>query len=70
MSDGFVVVVCGGSGKTLFAADRLARRCNIMEFAPMFADVIIRRWQEQTGKVAVLAGSGAPYPQEAEHDAE
>lgn len=67
---GLVVDLCGGSGTTLIAAERLARRCNMMEYDPRYADVIIRRWQEQTGKVAVLAGSRISYPQEVEHGAE
>ena len=41
----------------------------MMEYDPRYADVIIRRWQEQTGRVAVLAGSGEPYPLQEEHHA-
>lgn len=45
---GLVVDLCGGSGTTLIASDRLARRCNLMEYDPKYADVIILRWQELT----------------------
>ena len=65
---GLVVDVCGGSGTTLIASDRLGRRCNLMEYDPRYADVIIRRWQELTGGVAVHAVSGNPFPREVNHD--
>ena len=65
---GLVVDVCGGSGTTLIASDRLGRRCNLMEYDPRYADVIIRRWQELTGGVAVHAVSGNPFPREVTHD--
>jgi DNA modification methylase len=45
---------CGGSGSTLIAADQLARRCYTMEIDPRYADVIIRRWENQAAAVAVL----------------
>lgn len=44
----------GGSGTTLIAAEQLGRRCYMMEYDPAFVDVIIDRWQELTGKEAVL----------------
>lgn len=62
--------LCGGSGTTLIAAERLARRCNMMEYDPRYADVIIRRWQELTGRRAVQSDTGALYPLEVTHDAE
>lgn len=67
---GLVVDLCGGSGTTLIAAERLARRCNMMECDPRYADVIIRRWQELTGRRAVQSDTGALYPLEVTHDAE
>jgi DNA modification methylase len=39
----------GGSGTTLLAAERLGRRCCAMELDPGYVDVIVRRWQEETG---------------------
>ncbi len=32
-----------------------------MELDPKYADVIVRRWQEYTGKVAVLGADGRPF---------
>ena len=58
---GLVVDLCGGSGTTLIASDRLARRCNLMEYDPKYADVIILRWQELTGGIAINAVTGEPF---------
>ena len=49
-----VVDVFGGSGTTLIACERLNRYARIMELDPKYVDVIIRRWQEYTGKEAFL----------------
>ncbi|MFI8709957.1 site-specific DNA-methyltransferase [Bacillus sp. NPDC077411] len=43
----------GGSGSTLIAAEQLHRSCYIMEYDPRYCDVIIRRWEELTGKKAI-----------------
>lgn len=56
-----VVDACGGSGSTLIAAERLALAARIMELSPRFADVIVRRWQDYTGRRAVHAVSGEPF---------
>lgn len=42
----------GGSGSTLMAADRLGMCARLIELDPKFADVIIRRWQDYTGRRA------------------
>ena len=39
-----------GSGSTLIACERLNRKCYGMEIDPRYVDVIIRRWQDYTGK--------------------
>lgn len=44
----------GGSGSTLIAAEETKRRCRMMEYDPRYVDVIIQRWEEQTGKKAEL----------------
>jgi len=45
----------GGSGSTLIAAEKNGLQAFIMEFDPKFCDVIVRRWEEFTGKKAVLS---------------
>jgi DNA modification methylase len=42
----------GGSGSTLIACEQLKRKCYMMEIDPKYADVIIKRWEEYTGKKA------------------
>ena len=48
-----VLDVFGGSGSTLIACEQLNRKCYMMEFDPKYVDVIIKRWEEYTGKKAV-----------------
>ncbi len=45
-----------GSGTTLIACERLGRRCYAMEIEPRYVDVAVRRWEQFTGKTAVLDG--------------
>ena len=44
----------GGSGSTLIAAEKNGLQAFIMEFDPKFCDVIVKRWEDFTGKQAVL----------------
>lgn len=44
----------GGSGSTMLACESLGRICRTMELDPRYCDVIVHRWEEQTGKKAVL----------------
>jgi 16S rRNA G966 N2-methylase RsmD len=44
----------GGSGSTLIAAEKHGLKAFVMEFDPKFCDVIVKRWEEFTGKKAVL----------------
>ncbi len=44
----------GGSGSTLIAAEKHGLKGFIMEYDPKFCDVIIKRWEEYTGKKAEL----------------
>lgn len=44
----------GGSGSTLIACEQLNRKCRMMEYDPKYVDVIIDRWEQFTGKKAVL----------------
>ena len=47
-----VLDLFGGSGTTLIACEEMDRRCLMMEYDPHYADVIIQRWEEMTGKKA------------------
>jgi DNA modification methylase len=51
----------GGSGSTLIACDRRNRKARLMELDPKYADVIVQRWQEYTGKQATLEGAGRRF---------
>ena len=51
----------GGSGSTLIAAEKHGLQSFIMEFDPKFCDVIIKRWEEFTGKKATLEATGQTY---------
>ena len=52
-----------GSGTTLIAAEETGRACYGVEVDPKYVDVIIRRWQQYTGKQAVLDGDGRTFDQ-------
>ena len=43
-----------GSGSTLIAAEKTKRKCYGMELDPKYCDVIVKRWEEFTGKKAHL----------------
>jgi len=47
-----VLDLFGGSGTTMIAAEQLNRRCYMMELDPHYADVIIERWENLTGRKA------------------
>ena len=49
-----VLDLFGGSGSTLIACEQLNRKCYTMELDPHYCDVIIQRWENLTGKKAVL----------------
>ena len=51
----------GGSGTTMIAAEKLGCRSNLMELDPKYCDVIIKRWQDFTGKQATLEANGKTY---------
>jgi DNA modification methylase len=51
----------GGSGTTLIAAETTGRRAALLELDPRYVDVIVRRWQQFTGKEAVLEGRGTTF---------
>lgn len=48
----------GGSGSTLIAAEKMKRKCYIMEKSPVYAEVIKKRWEKLTGKKGELIACG------------
>ena len=59
---GGIVLDCfGGSGTAVIAAERTGRRARVIELDPLYVDLIIRRWQNATGKFAVHAATGAKF---------
>jgi len=55
--EGIVMEPFGGSGSTLIAAEILHRKCRCIEIEPIYAEVIIKRWEKFTGKQAKLLKS-------------
>ena len=62
-SDGGNVVLdlFGGSGTTLISAEINGRAARLMELEPKYCDVIVKRWQDFTGKVATLEATKEPF---------
>jgi DNA modification methylase len=56
-----VLDLFGGSGSTLMAAQATERRAFLMELDGPYSDVIVTRWQNATGKQAVLEGDGRTF---------
>lgn len=48
-----IVDLFGGSGSTLIACEQMSRNCYMCELDPHYVDVIIKRWENFTGKKAV-----------------
>jgi DNA modification methylase len=55
----------GGSGTTLIAAEKSGRIARLIELDPKYVDVIVRRWEEFTGKRATREADGAVLDQAA-----
>lgn len=53
----------GGSGSTLIACEMMDRVARLNELEPKFVDVIVKRWQEYTGRAATLEGDGRTFDQ-------
>jgi DNA modification methylase len=51
----------GGSGTTMIAAEKNGRLSRLMELDPKYCDVIIKRWQDFTGKTATLESDGRTF---------
>jgi len=60
-SDSVIYEPFGGSGTVMIASEKLGRKCFMMELDPPYCDVIIKRWQDFTGKQATLEPNGKTY---------
>ena len=58
---GVVFEPFGGSGTTAIACEKTGRDCYMMELDPKYCDVIIKRWQDFSGKVATHAETGEAF---------
>lgn len=58
-----VIDFCGGSGSTLIAAEKIGRSARLIELSPSYAEVIVKRWQDFTGKDAILEETGQTFDQ-------
>ena len=50
-----------GSGTTLIASEKTNRICYGMEIDPAYCDVIIQRWQDATGLIAINEKTDEPF---------
>jgi DNA modification methylase len=50
-----------GSGTTLIAAESCGRLARVIEYDPLYCDVIVKRYERLTGKSAMLADTGATF---------
>lgn len=51
----------GGSGTTAIACEKHGRCARLMELDPKYCDVIINRWQDFTGRLAVHTATGKTF---------
>ena len=66
-----VLDLFGGSGTTLIACEKTGRQARLVELDPKFVDVIVKRWEEYTGKKAVRVSGDSELeqsPQVNEHE--
>ena len=61
-----VLDLFGGSGSTLIACEKTKRQARLMELAPQYCDVIVKRWQDFTGKQATHADTGKTFAEHAD----
>lgn len=54
-----VLDLFGGSGTTVIACEQNGRTCYTMELDPRYVDAIVTRWENLTGKKAVLLNGAA-----------
>jgi DNA modification methylase len=56
-----------GSGSTLIAAENTGRVCCGIELDPLYVDVIVRRYEAETGVAAILVESGETFEKVVAH---
>ena len=61
-----VLDLFGGSGTTLIAAEKTQRRARLVELDPKYVDVIVKRWQDYTGKKASRQSDGLAFDEVAQ----
>jgi DNA modification methylase len=61
---GLILDPFAGSGTTIIAAERTGRKARIIEIDAGYCDLIVRRWQAYTGKLAVDAKSGISFEEQ------
>jgi DNA modification methylase len=57
VNSGIVFEPFCGSGTTMIAAEKHGRKCYGMELDPKYCDVIVKRWEDFTGKKAMLVNA-------------
>ncbi len=58
---GLVLDPFGGAGSTVIACEQTGRHARILEIEPGYVDVMVKRWQDFTGKAATLQSDGRPF---------
>jgi DNA modification methylase len=59
---GGIVLDCfGGNGVSVIAAERTGRHARVIEFYPLYVDLIVRRWQICTGNSAKHGATGHTF---------
>jgi DNA modification methylase len=61
-----VLDLFGGSGSTLIAAEQTGRRAFLMELDALYADVIVQRYEQFTGRKAQRLAAGKEQPDQPE----
>lgn len=59
--DSPILDLFGGSGSTLIACEKTNRHARLMELDPKYCDVIVKRWEDFTGREAVHAETGERF---------
>jgi DNA modification methylase len=57
----FILDPFGGSGSTLIAAEHTGRKALLIELDPQYVDITVKRWQNLTGKQAILERTGETF---------